>query len=405
MKRAFNFTIFPPIIFILLGVLLIANVCAADRRIVLEPEMPKNVCTTLDPIRDQSDDQRRIQAAIDSCPAGDAVRLTRGSFNSGPLSMRSGVYLWLDPGAVLSASTNPAAYDRGRKLCGTLGGRGNGCRPFIMFEGNEGGGIVGDGEIDGQGGQPISDRQESWWQLARRAQQEHKQQNTPRLIEVQHARNLIFYRIRLVNSPNFHIAMNHVQGITVWGVTINTPATARNTDGIDPGAATDVTIAHSIISTGDDNVAIKAGVGGETRYISILDNHFYAGHGMSIGSETIGGVSDVLIRGLTLDGTTSGLRIKSDNSRGGVVKNIDFENITLRDNRWPINFDTRYDPKASGNHIPQYQNITLTNINGGTGDNIIRGYDAAHPLSVTLKNVHFDKAAHWEVLNARIKQD
>lgn len=83
--------------------------------------------------------------------------------------------------------------------------------------------------------------------------------------------------------------LNKVQGITVWGIVIDTPADARNTDGIDPGAATDVTIAKSVIRAGDDNIAIKAGNSGPTRFISILDNHFYSGHGMSIGSETNSG--------------------------------------------------------------------------------------------------------------------
>lgn len=403
MKRVLNLTIFPPIFFILLGVLLIANVCAADRRNVVEPELPKTVCATLAPVKDNDNDQLRIQAAINGCPAGDAVRLVGGSFTSGPLVVRSGAYLWLDSGAVLLASTDPAAYDRGAGLCGHLGGQGNGCRPFILFSGDNGGGVIGDGEINGQGGQRMKGHNETWWQLARRAQRQHGQQNTPRLIEVEHAKNLIFYRIRLVNSPNFHLAMNQVEGITVWGVNINTPATARNTDGIDPGAATDVTIAHSTISTGDDNVAIKAGSGGASRYISIIDNRFYAGHGMSIGSETWGGVSDVLVDGLTLDGTTSGLRIKSDVGRGGLVKNIVFKNITLQHNRWPISFDTRYDPQAKGVLIPQYQNISLTNVTGGSGEVLMRGFDPAHPISVTLNNVRFDRQTRWLIENARVQ--
>jgi len=47
-------------------------------------------------------------------------------------------------------------------------------------------------------------------------------------------------------------------------------ADARNTDGIDPGTSTNVTVAHSWIDNGDDNIAIKAGVS----HMSVLDNHF-----------------------------------------------------------------------------------------------------------------------------------
>jgi polygalacturonase len=170
----------------------------------------------------------------------------------------------------------------------------------------------------------------------------------------------------------------------LWGVIIDTPATARNTDGIDPGASQDVTITHSFIRTGDDNIAIKAG-SGPSRHLSITDNHFYSGHGMSIGSEVNAGVSDVLVRNLTLDGTTSGLRIKSDASRGGLVSDILYSHICMRNTRWPVSFDTHYSPTASGTSLPEYRNIILRDVNA-SGDRpatvILRGYDASHPLMV-----------------------
>ena len=43
---------------------------------------------------------------------------------------------------------------------------------------------------------------------------------------------------------------------TAWGVKIVTPYDARNSDGIDPGYGTNVTITQSHISDGDDQVAI-----------------------------------------------------------------------------------------------------------------------------------------------------
>lgn len=70
---------------------------------------------------------------------------------------------------------------------------------------------------------------------------------------------------------------------------------ARNTDGIDPGSSSNITVAHSWIDSGDDNIAVKTGV----THMSVLDNHFYDGHGMSIGSETYTGQSFLLVDGLT----------------------------------------------------------------------------------------------------------
>ncbi|MGO7427401.1 glycoside hydrolase family 28 protein, partial [Rhizobium ruizarguesonis] len=154
-------------------------------------------------------------------------------------------------------------------------------------------------------------------------------------IEVDYAKEISFYKVKLRNSPNFHVVLNRVEGATFWGVQIDTPADSRNTDGIDPGASQDITIAHSFIRTGDDNIALKAG-NGPTSHVSIVDVHLYWGHGLSIGSETVAGVSDILVRDVTLDGTTSGLRIKSDISRGGTVSNVRYENVCLRGNRKPI---------------------------------------------------------------------
>ncbi len=140
------------------------------------------------------------------------------------------------------------------------------------------------------------------------------------------------------------------------GITIDTPASARNTDGVDPMGSSNVTLSHSTISTGDDNVAIKAGDRG-TSHISILDNHFGAGHGMSIGSEVNKGVSDVTVNGLIFDSTTNGLRIKSDRSRGGLVTGVTFNNICMQNVKNPISLDTHYNIDAAGQLIPEFRNI------------------------------------------------
>src|SRR3984885_14105993 len=100
------------------------------------------------------------------------------------------------------------------------------------------------------------------------------------------------------------------------------PATARNRAGIDPSGSTNVSILHSYIRTGDDNVAIKAGKAGASSHITVAHNHFYSGHGMSIGSETSGGVSAVRVSDLSIDGADNGIRVKSDRSRGGLVNDI-----------------------------------------------------------------------------------
>ena len=116
---------------------------------------------------------------------------------------------------------------------------------------------MGDGTIDGRGGETMLESQYSWWDLAQEARDGGSQQ-VPRLIVVNDSDNFTIYRITLRNSPNFHVSYNHGNGFTVWGVKIDTPhrvadsahPLARNTDGIDPGNGTkNVTITHSYIRT------------------------------------------------------------------------------------------------------------------------------------------------------------
>jgi polygalacturonase len=387
-----------------------AQAHAQDTRTVREPVVPP-ACAVLigDVTNTGRDDAARIQAAIDKCAPGHAVVLAvsndKRSFVAGPLQLRDGVTLLVDRGATLYASTDPRLYDRGTGTCGTNDASGRGCRPFITLDGVRGAGIMGAGTIDGQGGQTILGKTETWWQIARRAQKEKTRQNVPRLIQADKARDVTLYRITLKNSPNFHVTLNNVDGFTAWGVTIATPHDARNTDGIDPISSRNVTIAHSIIRTGDDNVAIKAGGNGPTENVSILHNRFYSGHGMSIGSETNGGVHNVLVDDLTMDGTTSGLRIKSNDMRGGRVDGVVYRDVCLRDIRSPIEITTHYEqPAQPGALLPDFAGIRMERVRSTTpGRILLQGYDDAHPLVLDLRDVAIAAGSDVKQEHARVQ--
>ncbi|MRW91657.1 pectin lyase fold-containing protein [Duganella sp. FT80W] len=379
---------------------------AQDARKVSEPVAPPS-CAVLTAGAAGGDDTARIQAAIDKCPAGRAVRLSASNdkqrFAAGPLTLRSGVSLQVDANTTLQASGNPKLYDKGANTCGTIDQQGRGCKPFITIDNAKSSGIYGEGVIDGQGGRVIDGGSESWWQLARRAQKEDARQNVPRLIEITNSQDISLHKITLRNSPNFHVTLNKVDGFTAWGVRIDTPATARNTDGIDPISSRNVTIAYSHIRTGDDNVAVKAGNNGPTENISILHNRFYSGHGMSIGSETNGGVRRVLVEDLSMDGTTSGLRIKSDVSRGGVVDLVAYRNVCLRDVKTPIDISTRYSKTAEGSQIPVYTNIAFDDVHSvSPGRVLVQGYDEQRPVQVAMRNVSITGKADRKIEFAQL---
>jgi polygalacturonase len=275
--------------------------------------------------------------------------------------------------------------------------RRGGCRSLINISNVKNVGIMGEGTLDGRGYATILGKDYSWWQMARRAEPKDDLYYTPRLIVASHADGLVLYKIALHNSGNFHVAVNQTNGFMAWGVHLLTPVDktldARNTDGIDPGTSSNVTVAHSWIDNGDDNIAVKQGVS----HMSVIDNHFYSGHGMSIGSETVLGQSYLLVDGLVENHTSSGIRIKSNVKRGGPVHDLVYKNICMKDVAIPIAISPYYtnqtvepfeDPKYVGEKIPDYKKITLENIYSETpGDVLIAGLDDAHRTEVELKNV------------------
>src|SRR5215469_2277277 len=403
-------------IFIFLGAL----ACfAQDTRTVTEPKFPQ-ACTALSArllaveggktIADADEskaDTARIQQAIDHCPAGQAVELksdgASNAFLTGPLELRTGITLLVDGGVTLFGSRNPRDFDLRPGSCGIVDEHGHGCKPMIAVTNVTDAAVMGGGTIDGRGWAKLIGQKDSWWDLAEQARKGGNQ-NCYRIIVASHADNFTLYRITLKNSPNFHVTYSG-NGFTAWGVIINTPK-SRNTDGIDPGNATNVTITHCSIRAGDDNVAIKAGRPGPTSHMTIAHNHFYAGHGMSIGSETDGGASDILVTDLSIDGADNGIRIKSNSSRGGLVQHIIYEDICIRGTKVPIYMDSNYSYYGTArDHLPIFRDIVLRNVRVLNAGKInLDGYDENHKLGITFDNVVFDspssnpiKASHAEV--------
>jgi polygalacturonase len=387
---------------------------AQDTRKVAEPSIPP-ACATLKarigraglsiaPGDETKLDTARIQSAIDACSPGHAVVLQRAAertdaFVSGPLDLRKGVVLVVDRGAYLYASRNPRDYDRAPGVCGTITPGGHGCRGLINGDSATDSGVMGDGVIDGRGGETMIGQSLTWWNLADQARAGGSQ-NNPRLMVLKKCDNFVLYRITLMNSPNFHVGYTGGNGFTAWGVKIWSPERARNTDGIDPGNSTNVTIAHCYIHTGDDQVAIKAPAGAPTTHMSVVHNHFYSGHGMSIGSPTEGGASAILVSDLSIDGADNGLRIKSNITRGGLVHDVVFEDVCIRDTTHPVLMDTSYSAHVSqaDSRPPVFRDIVIRNVRvEGGGKVTLEGLDATHRLGIQFDNVQFDDPAKIKI--------
>jgi polygalacturonase len=377
---------------------LFALLLVQDTRQVTEPVIPKT-CTVLTALRSSIDedqaDTARIQEAFDKCSAGQAVELSGKVFLAGPLQLRAGVTLLVDWGTTLYGSRNPRDYDISPGSCGIVDKRGHGCKAFISGDRVAGAGVMGEGSIDGRGGATLIGQKVSWWDLAQEAKVKNLNQSVPRLMQLNHCDNFTLYRITLRNSANFHVAYSGGNGFTAWGVRIDTPKTARNTDGFDPGNCQNVTIKRCFIRTGDDNVAIKAGAPGPTSHMTIEDNHFYTGHGMSIGSETDGGASAIRVTNLSIDGADNGIRIKSNSSRGGPVRDVVYDDVCIKDTKNPILMDSNYSFMGEArDKLPSFQGIVLRNVRVMSAGKItLEGFDATHRLGITFDNVMVDPAS------------
>lgn len=397
----------------------VIRLATGDTMAVSQPTIPAT-CETLDATLETSNEQfssgdessppdtTRIQDALNSCSGtGEAVVLapdgSDNAFLSGPLSLPGDVDLVVYVGATLYASRNPANYQvSGQATCGTTASSGNGCKPFINVTGSDSG-IMGtqnsngsQGEIDGRGDQDILGTSTTWWALSNTAQSDNDDQNNPRLIESDGYDNLTVYDIDLVNAPLFHVYFQSGSGLTVWGVRIDTPASARNTDGVDPDSSSNVLVNDSYIQDGDDGIAIKTNASAASG-ITIENSHFYGTHGISIGSETQYGVSNVLVENDTISGSGStsnnGIRIKTDSSVGGKVSDITYENICdtgVQDN---IDFTPFYS-SGNGSTTPDITGVTVDGFksedSASGAESVFDGYSSSYPLGLMLENVDLD---------------
>lgn len=401
-----------------------AQLATGDSRQVSQPTVPAvcmAVTSTLAPPSNRRfasgqeaspPDTARVQSALNRCAgSGKAVELAASggdtAFLSGPLTVQQGETLLVAPGVTLFASANAAQYQlAGKPTCGTVQSNSGGCAPFLSVTGANAA-IMGTmsgsgafGRIDGRGDVTLVGGTESWYQLALDAKNSGKNQNNPMLI-VASANNFTLYDVDLLNSPFFHVEFRNADGFTAWGVRIFTPDTAKNTDGIDPNAAADVTITNSWIQDGDDCVAIKAG-NGPSRNITISNNHCYGTHGLSIGSETNAGVTNVLMTNNTMQGKDSsgtvsssnnGIRIKSDPGRGGTVSQVTYQNTCLSGVKDLLVFNPFYST-TSGSSIPTFTGIVINGVqsigSASSAQSQLDGFDPSHPLGLTLENVQLD---------------
>jgi polygalacturonase len=288
-------------------------------------------------------DTAAFQAAIDDCAGkgGGTVHVPRGEYLIGPIFLKSNIRLHLAPYSELVGVTDTQPYKVTKATEAYVTNAD--WIALINIADAQNVAITGKGRIDGQGA--------TWWDRWREQARRNMRggnTNRPRLVHAARSRNLLFDGIGLYNSPSFHLVVKDSENVTVNGMSFVALAHSPNTDAIDPIDTRNMLITRNFFDVGDDIVAIKSLKVNPVRpdaaveNIVVRGNRGLAGRGICIGSETIGGVRNVLVEDNELTGSMYGIRIKTPRERGGIVQDIVFRNNRMTDVETPMVFSGYY---------------------------------------------------------------
>ena len=348
-----------------------------------------------------------IQSAINAASeaGGGVVQIPPGIYLCGPIQLASKINLHLEAGAVLrmlplekypGGTVNPQTFISGDRLHDVA--------------------ITGSGAIDGQGA--------AWWPFAKTS----KDAKRPKMISPSNCERLLIEGITLSNSPMFHIAIGgKCKDVIVRGVTIRAPASddpilpSHNTDACDVKGK-NILIANCDVSVGDDNFTC----GGNTSDVLITNCHYGFGHGVSIGSYTQGGVSNITVINCTFNNTECGIRIKTDRDRGGFVHDMKYLNLSMTNVGVPILIYASYMAKEKqfrdltkltpeiaasypaapvGERTPVYRDFVFSNLTAtvqkGRRAGLIWGLPEMNVTNVLLQNVNITADKPFGIFNAQ----
>jgi polygalacturonase len=202
----------------------------------------------------------------------------------------------------------------------------------------------------------------------------------PPLVLFNGCRNVQVEGVTLTESPMWMLNPLYCENVSIRGVTFN--STGPNGDGIDVDSSRDVRISDCFFNTGDDCIVIKSGRNADGRHIDRPTEHvtitncvMYRGHGaIVIGSETSGGIRDIVASNIVASGTDSGIRIKSMRGRGGVVEDVRCDNFVVEDAGWQsdrhdispaIEITLLYEPsnpEILSERTPIFRNFTFSHL-------------------------------------------
>lgn len=238
----------------------------------------------------------------------------------------------------------------------------------------------------------------------------------PNLLVFTRCKNVLLEGVTFQNSAAWCLHPLMCENLTVRNVYAKNPWYAQNGDGIDIESCKNVLLENSTFDVGDDGICIKSGRDEEGRKRAMPTENlivrkcvvYHAHGGFVIGSEMSGGARNINVSDCSFIGTDIGLRFKTTRGRGGIVENINVNNIVMKDiPAEAILFDMYYmakDPvvlkgeKREAPKVemlpvteatPQFRNFTISNVvcDGASKAIFIRGLPEMSIKNIALNNI------------------
>jgi len=348
--------------------------------LIVEPVFPANTVSIID-FGAKSNGQylctKAFADAIDavSKKGGGKVIIPRGTWLTGPITLKSNINLYAAPGAVVVFSTDKNLYPLVESTFEGL--KTYRCMSPINGRNLVNVAITGKGVFDGSGDawrqvkkEKLTDSQwkklvasggvvredgKAWYPSQQFIDAEKlSNMNVPKLktkedflkirdflrpvmVSLISCKNVLLDGPTFQNSPAWNIHPLMCEDLTIRNITVRNPWYSQNGDGIDIESCKNSLLYDSSFDVGDDGICIKSGKDKEgrirnkpTENLIIKNCIVYHGHGgVTVGSEMSGGVKNMHVSNCTFLGTDVGLRFKSNRGRGGIVENIYISNIEM----------------------------------------------------------------------------
>lgn len=382
---------------------------------------------------------KAIQKTIDLCAAngGGKVTFQPGIYLTGSIFIKSNVDFEVPRGTTLFGSQNIADYKRiDTRVAGI---EMNWPSALINIIGQKNAAISGEGVINGKG--------KIFWDKYWNMREEYDPKELrwivdydcerPRGILISDCENITVKNIVLYQPGFWSLHILYSNHITVDNIIISNNIEGRgpSTDGIDIDSSNKILVQNSNINCNDDNFCLKAGRDADGLRVNkpceyVVIRNCIAGHGEGLftcGSETSGGIRNIVAYNLMGIGTKYGLRFKSTIQRGGCIENIYLSNIEMTGVEEPFVVDLNWYPAYSTSKLPagynldsipvhwkkmllsvdpkigtpKFRNVFFTNVNAKDAETCIQveGIETGTIDNFQFRNVHFQgkKAGsiHW----------